>query len=669
MLQLSLFESVPPIEIRSPQSVITTVIDAEKTHSFVSSDDAVSESAEPGLFKTNVVAEPAAAELTLPDEPSVVEAGQPQTRTEALRDRIAEAERMLELGRQAAALETDLADTRAQLRTVERLLVGLEQDLQANPFNKRAMTSADFKAQERRELEARIRELNQQLDPLREQTTVTPALGQIEDWRQELAELERPAPAAEAASAEIPDGDTARRPWTGADLSEALLKSLAQSPGRFNAGELHRAVQGAPWLIDVSVADLHTALKTLIGTGLVERFIASANGQGIVLFRLKATEAEYVDQIDTSSEHVDFSEKNVHIPLQPAALIACCGKKSRTPAPARALYLSDLFRKSVAYAEQRGCRWWVLSALHELVDADQVLSPYNHSLEDVPLAGRRAWSERVAAAIQKAIPAGTPLLILAGGKYTAQLLHLLEMAGYPIELPLKGMPIGKQKQWLKAQIVPQVVPSILPIGGAVHLVPTDDVRALCGWVPGVAGWVPAEGAVSCRACERRAVELGITPAGPADAEGLAAARAELVRVLRARREHLLETTRLQLTPAGQAAAESLGQKTAPAETEKPVAEPVSPEQDLTAESAPDARGEGIPALPGEGIPGSACAICGALMLEHDRGRRIWRCSADSHHRFWIKVTGRKKADRHGIWLGRSASEPGSGEGPIPAWAS
>ncbi|PKL76546.1 MAG: hypothetical protein CVV27_09720 [Candidatus Melainabacteria bacterium HGW-Melainabacteria-1] len=155
------------------------------------------------------------------------------------------------------------------------------------------------------------------------------------------------------------------------------------------------------------------------------------------------------------------------------ALVACCGQKEFTPKPAGEFYCSDLFKKCKAYADMTCGSWFILSALHGLVDPGRELERYNLSLDDLTLAQRQSWSEGVAAAIQATIPADTTLVLLAGGKYVAQLAPLLEQAGYPVTLPLKGKAIGLQKQWLKEQIEgsPESDPPVPPAPPAASTEP------------------------------------------------------------------------------------------------------------------------------------------------------------------------------------------------------
>ena len=123
------------------------------------------------------------------------------------------------------------------------------------------------------------------------------------------------------------------------------------------------------------------------------------------------------------------------------ALIACCGKKADAPAPARELYRSPLFRKSVAWAERRGLPCAVLSARHGLVMPGDVLPPYDLTLARLPAGERAAWAARVNADLRRRL-AGCEFVVLAGRLYRAAL------AGLPHTAPMAGLGIGRQLRWL-----------------------------------------------------------------------------------------------------------------------------------------------------------------------------------------------------------------------------
>jgi hypothetical protein len=116
------------------------------------------------------------------------------------------------------------------------------------------------------------------------------------------------------------------------------------------------------------------------------------------------------------------------------------------PSPAADLYISDLFKKARTYAERRG-RWFILSALHGLLDPTAVIAPYDVTLKKMSAAKRREWGRRVRDQMETEGLIGLPLVALAGEDYVKPLLA----AGLIVEQPMKGLGIGEQKQWLKKQ--------------------------------------------------------------------------------------------------------------------------------------------------------------------------------------------------------------------------
>lgn len=129
-------------------------------------------------------------------------------------------------------------------------------------------------------------------------------------------------------------------------------------------------------------------------------------------------------------------------------LISCCGPKTATARRAAELYTSDLFRKSVRYAEVTGASWAVLSALYGLVWPDTVIAPYDLRLQSLDRVHRAVWARGVCEALGP--PEGDPRLeILAGCTYTDPITAPLEALGWRVSLPLAGMQIGQRLRWLK----------------------------------------------------------------------------------------------------------------------------------------------------------------------------------------------------------------------------
>lgn len=130
------------------------------------------------------------------------------------------------------------------------------------------------------------------------------------------------------------------------------------------------------------------------------------------------------------------------------ALVACAAAKLTSPSAARDLYVSSLFRKSRAYVEANADSWFVLSAKHGLVAPDRVIEPYDVTLNAMPVAERRRWSEQVNRQLAEVVGPGDRLLVLAGARYREGVESVQRSRGVVVDVPMQGMRIGEQLQWL-----------------------------------------------------------------------------------------------------------------------------------------------------------------------------------------------------------------------------
>ncbi len=131
-------------------------------------------------------------------------------------------------------------------------------------------------------------------------------------------------------------------------------------------------------------------------------------------------------------------------------LLACCGPKLKHKAPAAVLYCSDLFRKSLAYAQALSPdAIYILSAKYGLVTLDQELEPYDFTLNKQSTTTIRLWSDQVLKQLSEESDLEKDrFVILAGDRYFRNLLPVLRH----VELPLEGLGIGKRLQWLNQRI-------------------------------------------------------------------------------------------------------------------------------------------------------------------------------------------------------------------------
>lgn len=139
-------------------------------------------------------------------------------------------------------------------------------------------------------------------------------------------------------------------------------------------------------------------------------------------------------------------------------LVQCSAKKLATKCAARELYsASALFTKSLAYAERRCHKVYVVSAVYDLVELDQVIAPYNRQLTTKE---SHAWGQRVAGHLIERHGREAYYLVLAGADYAGPLYRALTTYdgwfsdgwhGVDKRLilrPLHGMPIGERLRYL-----------------------------------------------------------------------------------------------------------------------------------------------------------------------------------------------------------------------------
>ena len=133
-------------------------------------------------------------------------------------------------------------------------------------------------------------------------------------------------------------------------------------------------------------------------------------------------------------------------------LVGCVKEKRRTPSAARDLYTSSLFvgrRRAV----ERSCdQWFVLSALHGLVDPDQLVEPYDVTLNTMGREERRRWATGVVRALQGRLGTlqGHHFELHAGANYLDfGLMDALIRHGATVSWPTRGLPMGKQLQYYR----------------------------------------------------------------------------------------------------------------------------------------------------------------------------------------------------------------------------
>ena len=131
-------------------------------------------------------------------------------------------------------------------------------------------------------------------------------------------------------------------------------------------------------------------------------------------------------------------------------LISCVSQKLDHPALSKDLYTSTLFKLSYRYATSlKSDAIFILSAQYGLVSCDQVIAPYDITLNEMKARDVKKWSERVLVELRKHTDLQKDLFFfLAGDKYRKYLLPHIRNC----QVPMKGLRIGEQLSWLKKKV-------------------------------------------------------------------------------------------------------------------------------------------------------------------------------------------------------------------------
>jgi hypothetical protein len=128
-------------------------------------------------------------------------------------------------------------------------------------------------------------------------------------------------------------------------------------------------------------------------------------------------------------------------------LVGCVKNKLTAMAEAQDLYVSTLFKGRRRYVEHTCDRWFVLSALHKIVEPSDLLSPYDVSLVGARSETRRLWAQETLTAIDHKLGDVRSYVfeIHAGSDYRDfGLTDGLLLRGASVAVPTLGLTQGRQ---------------------------------------------------------------------------------------------------------------------------------------------------------------------------------------------------------------------------------
>ena len=125
--------------------------------------------------------------------------------------------------------------------------------------------------------------------------------------------------------------------------------------------------------------------------------------------------------------------------------LSCTASKNDKTCKAQEMYISAYFKKSFEYAKSLNPRKiYILSAKHGLLELNDIISPYNLTLNKMTSKERKLWADKVIKQCEaKNIDFSEKAVFLCGKNYREYVMPKFENAS----APLFNLGIGKQLQW------------------------------------------------------------------------------------------------------------------------------------------------------------------------------------------------------------------------------
>ncbi|MBD2613906.1 hypothetical protein H6G94_21960 [Nostoc punctiforme FACHB-252] len=140
------------------------------------------------------------------------------------------------------------------------------------------------------------------------------------------------------------------------------------------------------------------------------------------------------------------------IPKEKIYLVAGCGKQLPYSAAAKDLYCSQHFQACRRYVEEKESRWYILSPLHQVLNPETIIKPYDKSPYSLSHQERILWAEQVAENLIQVASLEIEFVFLTGKLYRQEVTPILQAKGYETKVPMQHLAIGQQLAWIKKEL-------------------------------------------------------------------------------------------------------------------------------------------------------------------------------------------------------------------------
>lgn len=139
-------------------------------------------------------------------------------------------------------------------------------------------------------------------------------------------------------------------------------------------------------------------------------------------------------------------------PKEKIYLVAGCGKQLTYPAAAKDLYYSQHFQACRRYVEDQESRWYILSPLHQVINPETIIKPYDKSPYTLSHQERILWAQQVAENLIQVASLEIEFVFLTGKLYRQEVTPILQAKGYETKVPMQHLAIGQQLAWIKKEL-------------------------------------------------------------------------------------------------------------------------------------------------------------------------------------------------------------------------
>ena len=247
-------------------------------------------------------------------------------------------------------------------------------------------------------------------------------------------------------------------------LTEAEV--LGRSSVEIKSGDLHRKVGGYPGTNHrMPICCQVMKNNMMFGDKIMEQPPSGKGATLLISYQLPRSESKrYIPPLKNAKKTV--SRRNPQIsPSQRTThsssitgslgLVSCTSKKANRPCKAVEMYWpSAFFRKIYTYAKENNQHVGILSAKYGFLLPENIIEPYDISLNDMPTHLKRKWSVKVLNQLTKWINPSeiNTINFYAGKNYRSLLIPELEALGFRTSTPLGKLRIGEQMHWINREL-------------------------------------------------------------------------------------------------------------------------------------------------------------------------------------------------------------------------